>query len=287
MPSLFKKLQIFLPHFIPCHRQIITRSVTSFAYTRDIGYPLNTPSLAPGDPLHRVDDPLIEANSLTGCTRRVPPAPSTVTKKDCIKGYNIHMKRLDFTLLLICLLSPILNFPLNHASETLHILRTPFDTIISFQPIFILPYLSFYPLIALTLITLIKKKLYLELRTVLLAAIFTQIISYLFYLSFQTYVERPTVILGNIFGALVKWLYSIDMPYNAFPSLHASVSFLALIAWTRMKSKIRFLMIAITILIIISTLFVKQHYVIDIMGGIILAAGTYQLSVRLLPNNKR
>ena len=41
--------------------------------------------------------------------------------------------------------------------------------------------------------------------------------------------------------------------------------------------------LVITALICLSTLFTKQHYVMDVAGGLLVAAGCYALSQRLDP----
>ena len=78
---------------------------------------------------------------------------------------------------------------------------------------------------------------------------------------------------GNFFLMLV---YALDSRYNALPSLHVAnpwlVAFLCLERWGwNLKSGF---LLGIALLISAATLFVRQHYLLDVLAGFSLAAGT-------------
>lgn len=78
---------------------------------------------------------------------------------------------------------------------------------------------------------------------------------------------------NSIFSWLLNTIKENDLPYNAFPSLHASLatlSFIFLNYQIRNKNKIAFLW-AWYILILASVLFTKQHNLLDVPSGIGLA----------------
>jgi len=79
------------------------------------------------------------------------------------------------------------------------------------------------------------------------------------------------------FSKLAFFQQSKDTPYNNFPSLHVGLNVYAymLIAWQWQRISAAWLVLPM--LIIISTLLVKQHLLIDVLGGIVLAAGGYAL----------
>lgn len=67
----------------------------------------------------------------------------------------------------------------------------------------------------------------------------------------------------------------LDTPMNCFPSLHVSLCFLFSFGHWK-ESKVAFwVSILITLLISISTLTTKQHYIADIVGGLLLSVVTY------------
>lgn len=72
---------------------------------------------------------------------------------------------------------------------------------------------------------------------------------------------------------LFKLLYLLDRPHNLFPSLHVALStiLLAMVLPTASASW-RLLLTAWWLLLCFSVLFVHQHHLLDIAGGLLLAA---------------
>lgn len=81
---------------------------------------------------------------------------------------------------------------------------------------------------------------------------------------------RPTEFpRDNIFTDIVKWLYSTDTPTNILPSIHVFNSLAIHMSLTncealRNKKLIKAASFTLTALIIMSTMFLKQHSVIDV-----------------------
>jgi membrane-associated phospholipid phosphatase len=70
----------------------------------------------------------------------------------------------------------------------------------------------------------------------------------------------------------VSTIYSIDPPYNLFPSLHISLTALAAFAvWKadRRYGAILFIGLALVAVAVCAT---KQHFVVDVVGGLVIAA---------------
>jgi membrane-associated phospholipid phosphatase len=72
-------------------------------------------------------------------------------------------------------------------------------------------------------------------------------------------------------GLLWRWLYLVDTPANALPSLHAANTCIAGLCLFRSGRPWRLAAPVWGALILVSTLTTKQHYAIDIAGGIALA----------------
>lgn len=78
----------------------------------------------------------------------------------------------------------------------------------------------------------------------------------------------------------VSLLYRIDPPFNLFPSLHLSIAALgALSAWKARRSYGAATLVGVA-LTGASICTVKQHFVLDGLGGIALAAGLHGLVLR-------
>lgn len=90
---------------------------------------------------------------------------------------------------------------------------------------------------------------------------------FIFFIFFPVTYPRTYNDGGHIFFAFVKLL---DQPNNCFPSLHVAIAmFLTIAVWRTRNRQAGVLMSFWTLLIIMSTLTVKQHYALDIIGGIV------------------
>lgn len=78
----------------------------------------------------------------------------------------------------------------------------------------------------------------------------------------------------------VAKLYAIDPPYNLFPSLHLSIATLAaLTAWKARRAYGAAALCGV-VLIGVSTLTVKQHFIADVAAGVALAGLLYAALLR-------
>ncbi len=159
--------------------------------------------------------------------------------------------------------------PLNHGPARIFLL-TPFDKIIPVVKIFVIPYISLdlYVYFSLILFLLFRTEYF---HSAALSMITIFIISYLFYYFFQSYVDRPSIEGNDFLSGLIKGVYSTDNPYNDFPSLHTSISTVMAIHWWKLEKRIGIPAALWTALIVLSTLFIKQHYVADAAAGLLLA----------------
>ena len=96
------------------------------------------------------------------------------------------------------------------------------------------------------------------------------------------YLRPATFAHNNIFVHLVKWLYATDTATNLFPSIHVYNSIAVNMAvWHcdnfKNKKVIRYGSAILMVSIILSTMFLKQHSVFDVVTGILLAIFIYTL----------
>jgi membrane-associated phospholipid phosphatase len=80
---------------------------------------------------------------------------------------------------------------------------------------------------------------------------------------------------------MVRSIYAADQPYNDFPSLHTSLSTIIAIHWWRLDRRIGIPAAIWTALIVASTVLVKQHYLADLAGGLLLAGVTSLIVMRV------
>jgi len=185
--------------------------------------------------------------------------------------------------LLFILTIPISNIfykMLNTPERGVYSLSGEFDSKLPFLKEFIIPYLIWYPFIFILLIYIYYKDKRVYYRT-LLSLNIGLIICYIIFYFYQTTVIRPEVNGTDIFSSIVKIIYSNDNPYNCFPSVHVITTYIVMKgvqAATDDKLILKIVNI-IGILIIISTQFVKQHVILDLLAGIILGETVFVISM--------
>jgi membrane-associated phospholipid phosphatase len=117
-------------------------------------------------------------------------------------------------------------------------------------------------------------------RSAAITMIIVWFISYACYFFIQSYIARPVITGTDPFSALVRSIYAGDQPYNDFPSLHTSLSTIIAIHWWRVDRRIGVPAAIWTALIVMSTVLIKQHYLADVAGGLVLAGVTSWLVTR-------
>lgn len=161
-----------------------------------------------------------------------------------------------------------------------HSIYSRLDSYIPFMPIFILPYIVWYVYVPLPMIyTCFKNKsLFFKQITALFLGAAISIIIFIIY---PTKIDfRPSVDGGGFLNYLCRLIYANDKPVNVFPSLHAyEATIIHLITFKNTEYKNLYLLRAcsavIMVFICLSTVFVKQHSVIDLFAGCILAVLVY------------
>ena len=102
-------------------------------------------------------------------------------------------------------------------------------------------------------------------------------ISIAIYLAMQTSVARAAVDPSkDIFSWGVALVYSFDKPVNAFPSLHVAIPAIATLFIYLRSRKLGLYLVPVTVAVILSTVFIKQHAALDVLGGLILAFAVFR-----------
>lgn len=157
---------------------------------------------------------------------------------------------------------------------------TSFDRMVPFEPAWVSVYLVCYIFWIYNYILIMRQSKEHCYRFVT-ADILSRLVCGVFFLFMPTTNVRPEIIGNGIWENLMRWLYDFDAPTNLFPSIHCLVSWFCYVgirgrknipAWYRAFSCI------FALLVCVSTQFTKQHYVVDVFGGIILAEVLWALS---------
>jgi membrane-associated phospholipid phosphatase len=162
-----------------------------------------------------------------------------------------------------------------------HHLTLPLDVAIPFVPAFVLAYMLVYVTPAMMGFFLTDRA---ELYRTCFAFGLNCIICFAIFLLWPVEYPRIVPLPDTIFGRLLAFVHVLDRPVNCFPSHHIATSFTTFFAIARQNRKWGAVFGVAAALVALSTVFVKQHYVVDIPAGIAVACLTYVVS---FPPRKR
>ena len=154
------------------------------------------------------------------------------------------------------------------------------DAKIPIVSIFVVPYLSFH-LLAAAVVPVISLKIggYKSFLVNGLSIIIGQCCLDIAYALFQTQVPRTPVSGNSVFDwILVHVVYGNDQPLNGFPSNHVTWSVISIIALWRLRKyapRLTWSLMFWFLTILPATVFLHQHFLIDISGGIFVAFTCY------------
>ena len=117
-------------------------------------------------------------------------------------------------------------------------------------------------------------------RRVLWSYILVEFLAFAGYLVYPTVLPRPTISGAGFFPWTLRLIYDIDPPRNCFPSLHVAWAFVAALSCHRVHRGVGVAAIAWSSLIGISTLYTEQHYLVDVIAGVLMAILAYVLLLR-------
>lgn len=165
---------------------------------------------------------------------------------------------------------------LNDALSPRFDLLTPLDTAIPFLPWTLPLYTSFYVLV-LAATRVCDAEEFLRLAAALL---FANVLCYVGFLLLPSYYPRPDLaaLKGTRWYGPFQSMWGSDKPGNTFPSLHVAITFV--LALRLLRHRAGFIWFAWGVLICLSTLTVKQHFMADVAGGIGVALVAHALAFR-------
>lgn len=156
------------------------------------------------------------------------------------------------------------------------------DSAFPVEPAWMLVYGSLYAFIVLLPLFVVRdRELFRRTMQGYLAVI---LVSYVGFLLYPTVGPRPAAVpAGGFWPWTLQIAYSLDTPYNCFPSLHVAYSFVSALACYRVHRGIGVVAVLWASLIGVSTLFTKQHYIADVVAGVVAASVAYALFLRSYP----
>ena len=166
----------------------------------------------------------------------------------------------------------LLNNNLAHKVDLL----LPLDEKIPYWPWSIAVYLTLHPMYLVAAYTLRPRK-YVH---VILGVTMMTLISFVFFSIITSHYPRPApeTWAHSMWKPAIDFLVSVDAPGNTCPSLHVSTSLY--LGWVLKDRKYGFGWVIWGVLLSLSTLTLKQHYVWDWVGGTLLACSILWIQTR-------
>ena len=163
----------------------------------------------------------------------------------------------------------------------LHRPELALDRAVPLEPAWMLVYGSLFVWVLLPLLVVRQEQLF---RRAMKAYLMVLTVAYVGFVTYPTVAPRPAEVLGEGFSAwCLRLQYSMDQEFNCFPSLHVAHSFVSALTSYRVHRGVGFAAVLWAVLIGVSTLFTKQHYVVDVIAGTLMAFAAYVLFLRGYP----
>ena len=162
-------------------------------------------------------------------------------------------------------------------------LKTPLDTALPFLAPFVLFYVLAFVQWGLNYLLIARDSKELCYRFAF-GNIIAKLICLFFFVFLPTTLARPEVTGTDLCSRLVRLIYTFDPPVNLFPSIHCLESWCCIRASFLLKKSNRTYQTATLIMslgVFASTLFIKQHVIADVFGGIVVFEAGFRLAGRI------
>ena len=169
-----------------------------------------------------------------------------------------------------------------HVTSNYFVIHSVFDDYIPFIEIFIIPYLLWFVYVSGTVLYFFftDKQGFYRICTLLITGMTLFLIICTIFPNGLN-LRPSTFARDNIFVDLVRFIYRADTSTNVLPSLHVYNSIGCYIA-IRNSQKLRQYKwvqngsLVLTVSIVLSTMFLKQHSVVDVIAAIVMIYFVYQ-----------
>lgn len=166
------------------------------------------------------------------------------------------------------------------------IINIPFDDMIPFIPEFIVPYFLWFPFMVAAIVYVFfrdKREFFAMAWNLIIGMSLFIVVSFVFPNGLTL---RPQIEPDSIFVWMVEYLHGIDTPTNVLPSIHVFNSFacgvsFGRVLWRHNHKITAIASYAMAVLITLSTMFVKQHSVIDVVSALVLSGFCFLLLRKL------
>lgn len=189
---------------------------------------------------------------------------------------------LPFFLIIVLHMTVYLGTKLINQNFLHHDLTTAVDTMMAFTPEWVLIYVLTFLFWGAGLLSASwqERELCFKLYT---AAGISYLICAVCFIVLPTEIIRPELCPSSYLERLVAATYDFDVPTNLFPSMHCMMSYIIFRGVTlspMYKKPYSVGAGVLTLLICASTVFIKQHFFLDVVGALVFGEISVQLAMR-------
>ena len=167
------------------------------------------------------------------------------------------------------------------ANAVHHSIPVPFENAIPFAPEWVTVYTAtfIFWLLALAVCMRQERELCFRMFTGIYIA---ELICAVFFVAMPTVIVRPEATGGVYYDRLLAQLYAADQPTNLFPSMHCMFAYMVFRGFmiAKLDKPVIIGSGLFAALVCASTVFVKQHFLLDTFAGIILGEVAVTLSLK-------
>jgi membrane-associated phospholipid phosphatase len=151
----------------------------------------------------------------------------------------------------------------------IHQVQIQLDQTIPLVLPFVLAYLLYFPFVygGWAVVFFLSPRMF---RPYAFAMMTIGLITGIVNITYNTYAARAFVEPTDFLARTLIWLYSLNQPTTALPSLHVSHSLCTGFFLSKIYPKLTVVWVSSVVLITLSTLFVKTHYLIDVVISVVL-----------------
>jgi membrane-associated phospholipid phosphatase len=204
-------------------------------------------------------------------------SPSYSIEKSMRNGSTLTLNKRIFFIFLACCIQTIYIPTSGRVTGGIEP-KLPID-IFPIWPIWVLPYVLCYILWFSSMAWVILKIEDRLFRSFVAACMLTFAIGTTTFTFFPTYVKAVTLEGNDIFTILLRIIHENWGRYSAFPSGHVYITTLLVLFFSRWYPRSKFLWILILLIVSLSTLFTGQHYILDVLGGYLVALAGYHFGL--------
>lgn len=170
-----------------------------------------------------------------------------------------------------------------------NVLVSKFDSDLPFISQFVYFYILWYPMLILVpyIVSLYNRDVFNRYLKVYSISVVCSLVIFLIY---PTTIIRGDIIANNISTSIVSLVYYFDNPVlNCFPSIHVVGCVLFIVSMLEVKNVpclFKGSIITLSILTILSTLFLKQHVIYDVIISIVMVSVIW-VTIKLIYKNKK